>query len=318
MDKKRILEVLQGEDNFLITSHLNPDGDAIGSSVALAIILTKLQKKVYLYNESGLPDKFSWLSMPVQFHSNWPDFNPSWAIVLDCGDISRVGEQIQPILKKTKIINIDHHLDNPHFGDLNFIQETASSVGEIIAHFAEELNICLEGDLAQAIYLALVSDTGSFSYSSTTSYAHNITATMIKNGLDVGKINMLLSQIWSVNKIKLLSLVMNSLETFCNDQIALITITQNMLQQTQTGPEDCDGFITYVRNIKGVKVAVSLREEEQNKIKFSLRSYETNVQRIASDLGGGGHKNASGGILDVSLQEAKNLIIEKIKQYLCT
>ncbi|WP_456324662.1 DHH family phosphoesterase [Desulfonauticus submarinus] len=316
-DKKKIIQTLQQENNFLVVSHLNPDGDAIGSSVALGFILKKLNKNFSLYNASGLPEKFSWLKLPKKFCNTLPPQKPKWIIILDCGDKNRMGDEILPWLETCKTINMDHHLHNPLFGSLNLVNENASCVGEIIADLCVDLNIEITGALAEAIYLAIISDTGYFTYSNTTSYAHFITSRMIEQGLNVGKINSILSQTWSLNKIKLMSLVLETTELFQSGEIAVIQITQSMFKKTNTGPEDCEGFINYIRNIKKVKVAVSLREEKDNTIKFSLRSYDkVNVQQIASNLGGGGHKNAAGGILKCSLNEAKKIIINEIRKVL--
>jgi len=315
--KDKIKEVLLKEDNFLITAHLNPDGDAIGSMCAVGFLLQKLNKNFVFYNQSPFPQKFSWLSLPSPWSQELPSNKPNWLIILDSGDSLRIGEDLQPWLKDIPSINIDHHLSNPLFGTLNWVNPQASSVGEMIAELCADLNIKLEDKLAEALYLAILSDTGSFSYGNTTSRAHYWAGEMIANGLDVGKINALLNQNLTLNKLKLMARVLGSTELKEKGQIALIKITQKMFTETSTSIEDCEGFINYIRNLQGVKIAASLREEKDQTIKFSLRSYgDINVQKIAQELKGGGHKNAAGGTMPGPLEKAEEILLTTIKKNL--
>ena len=317
-DKTKILDVLTAQDDFLLTAHINPDGDAFGSCVALGFVCKKLGKKFYLYNESGLPERFNWLSLPAPFEDNLPASKPQWIIVLDSGNKERVGDKLLPWLKEVPVINIDHHADNTCFGRLNLIRPKAASVGEIIAELACDLDVKLTPPLSEAIYLTLVTDTGSFAYGNTTSFTHNLVAKMLDLGLDSSKIHALLDKNWTKNKIQLMILALSTLETFFEDKVGLICITQKMFRQTKTNKEDCEGFINYVRGLKTTMVAISLREELNKTVKFSLRSYgDVDVQQIAAALGGGGHKNAAGGTINGSIEEAKTKLLTQVKNALC-
>lgn len=313
----KIKKVLLSEDNFLIAAHLNPDGDAIGSMCATGFLLKKLGKNFSFYNYSPLPQKFSWLKLPTLWSQELPSTPPKWLILLDSGDKTRVGDILLPWVEKIPSINIDHHISNPNYGTLNWVDPKASSVGEMIAELCFQLQIELKGSLAESIYLAILSDTGSFSYANTTSKAHFWTSKMIELGLDVGKVNALLNQNLTLNKLKLMSKVFDTIRLKEEGKIAILSITQEMFKETETSVEDCEGFINYLRNIRGVKVALSLREESDGQIKFSLRSYgDIDVQKIALILKGGGHKNAAGGTISASLAKAEKILLETIKSNL--
>ncbi|WP_045215056.1 DHH family phosphoesterase [Desulfonatronovibrio magnus] len=306
----KIIQVLKQSNNFLITSHVNPDGDAIGSMSAMAFILQTLGKKFCVYNESPIPDKFNWVKWPASVSHEYEPGKHEWMIVLDCGDLDRAGEKLAGNASG-RIINIDHHLGNPEFGDINWIKTDASSVGEMVATIAEKLDIELSGPLAQGIYLALVSDTGFFSYGNTSVHSLELTARLINNGLVPGRINPVILNQWTVGRLHLHGLAMQQSSFHLDNRIGLVSVTKEMLDKTGTTPDDCEGLVSAVRNVKSVDVAISVREDEPGKIKFSLRSSgDINVQSMARELGGGGHKNASGGIIYGSMDHATSQLLD--------
>ena len=315
--RKQIAKTIKDYNHFLLTSHINPDGDAIGSMLGLGHLLNRMGKTFTFYNQSGLPERFSWLNLPAKMHTRIPLQEYEWAIILDCGDGDRLGENLGTFLDTDKSINIDHHYGNPEFGRYNWVEPHRSSVGEMIALLAQDLGMELNGDMAKSLYLAMVTDTGSFSYSNTGAETFSIASEIIKGGLDLDSFNSHLYQQWSLNKVHLHGLAMKHANLYCQDRVGLIKIPAELMQQTGTNPEDCEGVVNYVRSIKGVKVAISLREDSENKIKMSLRSWgEVDVNAIAHSLGGGGHHNAAGGTFYMSMQEAEELVLEKIEQHL--
>jgi phosphoesterase RecJ-like protein len=200
---------------------------------------------------------------------------------------------------------IDHHLENPHFAAVNWVETDRSSVGEMIGELARDLSVPLEGPLAEAIYVAMATDTGNFSYSNTSARVMEMAAEIIRNGLDPGRINALLTNQWSPSRIRLWSRVLGSMEMCFQDRVGVIRILRSDLAATGTDAEDTDGIINTVRSIRGLKVAASLREDGDGRVKFSLRSHgDTNVQAVAAGFGGGGHRNAAGGIIPGSMDEA--------------
>ncbi|WP_291318811.1 bifunctional oligoribonuclease/PAP phosphatase NrnA [Desulfonatronospira sp.] len=305
-----LTRALKNGDNFLVTSHVKPDGDAIGSMSAAGHILKSLGKRFVLYNESGLPGKYTWLDLPAEIHTRPPGNDFEWIVVLDSASPDRPGEYITGRIKEVPTINIDHHPDNPDFGSINWVDPAFSSVGEMISLVAKQLDLELSGPLAHSIYLAIVSDTGFFSFGNTTSGVLELAAGMVRQGLDPGEINPLINNQWSVGRIRLHGLALQRSEFIDNGRIGIICITRDMLKSTGTGPEDCEGLVNMLLKVSGVKVACTLREDEEGRVKISLRSAgEEDVSRIASRLGGGGHKNASGGIIDAPMLEAREMVI---------
>ncbi len=312
-NRNAIADTLANYDNFLVTAHENPDGDALGSMAGVGFLLQTLNKNFRLYNKSGVPQKFDWLQLPSEVFTELPNQNPEWLIVLDSGDSTRPGEPLASLIPGTKTINIDHHLGNPDFGDLNWVEPARSSVGEMIALLLQEMHFPSLGPLAEALYLAMASDTGFFTYDNTTPEVLEITAGMIREGLDIAKINHLIQSRWTLGKLHLHGKILKRAELHCAGQVGLIHITGEDFRKTGTDIEDCEGLVNYVRNISGVEIAVSIREEGPGECKFSLRSQgEMDVQEIASSLGGGGHKNASGGKLYLEIEKARKTVLQEI------
>lgn len=315
----QIQSILKNHNSFLIASHINPDGDAIGSMLAFAIMLGTLDKKFDLYNESGMPDRFSWLYLPKPILQEADPDNYEWVIILDCGNKERVGNKIQNRLDPYKIINIDHHLGNSEYGRFNWVDPLSSSVGEMTAYLARDMGFNLSNSLGEALYLAINTDTGSFSYSNTKPTTLEIVSEILKQGLNLEKFNCQLYRQWSLNKVHLHGKAMQGCYKYAQGQIGVIKVTQNLLQETNTTIEDCEGLVNYARYIKGVIVALCLREEDSYRTKFSLRSWgEVDVRSIALALDGGGHTNAAGGTVDLSIKDAEQKIVRVIESVLKT
>jgi len=314
---KKIIKEIKDNQSFLIASHINPDGDAVGSMAGLGFILNEMGKKIELYNASGLPREFSWLPLPqvIKQKANPDKFD--WVIVLDCGDGYRLGDDLEERLDYQRVINIDHHISNPKFGGLNWVEPDRSSVGEMIAYLAKEMKLSVSGDLGQSLYLAIVSDTGCFTYSNTKPSTLEIVLDILKSGLDLDDFNSKYMRQWTLNKLHLHGAAMQKARLYANNKIGVISADQNLLDQTGTTIEDCEGLINQVRKVKDVLVAISLREEGFQTVKFSLRSWgQVDVRAIASSLGGGGHRNASGGTLYSSLPEAEHNVVQEVKKRL--
>lgn len=314
---KKISSVLKDEDDFLIVAHYNPDGDAMGSSVAMAHILTRMGKRCRIYNESGLPEVFTWLDSPVPVQSGIPEDHKGWTIVLDCGDQARMGDDLPEVLDYSKVINIDHHLGNPMFGRINWVDDKMSSVGAMVAMVAEDLNITMDGGLGEAVYLALVSDTGFFAYGNTSPETHLLAANLIANGLDVAAVNDNIRNQWTVNRMRLWNRILNNLELYHDGQVTMVHVTQKDLAETGTGGQDCEGAVSFIRRIRTAEVSALLREEEGGLVKFSLRSKgKVDVRAIAVEFGGGGHRNAAGGGIRADVLVARDMLLKAVEKSL--
>jgi len=312
---RELIEVFERGRSFIVTSHVNPDGDAVGSMGALYYVLTSLGKEVLLYNKTGVPSRFEWLPFAPLVRTSLEGGEYSGIIFLDCGDRERVGGGLEGV-DSPLIINIDHHPTNTFFGDINWVDPSMSSVGEMVAHLARACEIAMRGEIAEAIYTAIISDTGGFTFSNTSAATLSIVSQILEQGFDLDEFNRKYQRSWSLNRVHLHGLAMQRAHLVYEGQVGVITIPYALLERTATTSEDCEGIINYVRQIKGVKVAVVLREE-QGGIKFSLRSWgEVDVSKIASSLGGGGHKNAAGGVLSLSLEEATSYLLDVVKENL--
>jgi phosphoesterase RecJ-like protein len=311
---KTIAELIRKNSSFLVSSHVQPDGDAIGSMTALGFILQEMGKEFTLLNASGLPSLYSWVELPAPLLTSCDQAADQVALVLDCGDDSRLGEARQTVMSAREVVNIDHHQGNTEFGSLNWVEPTRSSVGEMIGQLAKELEIELSGPLGEAVYLAMITDTGFFTYSNTQAGTLQLAAEIIRSGLDLNSLNRRMQRQWSLNKVRLHGRAMQDVRLRAQGLVGVIGASREMLETTGTSAEDCEGLVNYVRSIRGVVVAVSLRQDDRATVKFSLRSWgEVDVQAVASALGGGGHRNAAGGVLEnVSMPEAEDAVVAAV------
>jgi phosphoesterase RecJ-like protein len=312
----QIVEHIRSTDNFLVLSHVAPDGDALGSMLAMGELLAALGKNVTLFNESGIPNRFTWLAPKREILTELPAVEPDSLIVLDCGSPERAGQVIAPWLKAKTVLNMDHHLGNPMFGTLNWVEQRASSVGEMVGMLAKKLDVPLVGLLGEYVYLALISDTGDFCFNNTRPETLVMAAEILRQGLLPGPFHEQKQSTGTINQLQMRGTVLKRARLHANGQISLIAFTRELFEQTGTGPEDTEGLVNTVLYVRGVQVAISLREEETG-IKFSLRSKGSiNVQVVAAHFGGGGHRNAAGGTLNMHMDEAKTTMVQAVTEEL--
>ncbi|OEU66567.1 MAG: recombinase RecJ [Desulfovibrio sp. S3730MH75] len=314
---KEICQILKGEDDFLIASHYHPDGDALGSTAALGFILKALGKRFRIYNQSGVPEAMKWFTLPSTMLTEVPKKFDGWYIILDCGDAARMGETLMNAMDPEKSINIDHHMGNSDFATINWVDTNRPAVGEMITLIARELKISLSGPIGEAIYLSIATDTGFFTYGNTKPETLEIIADIIRYGLQLDEYVPKIRNQWSMKRIKLWTIALAKIELFHDDQTAIIFVTQEMLTETDTGGPDCEGLVNFIRRIRGVRVAIVVREDTQHRFKFSLRSSgPDNVQVVASTFGGGGHRNASGGMIENTAEYVRKRLTETLSEKL--
>lgn len=310
---RQIAEHLRTTDNFLVTSHVSPDGDALGSMLAVGEVLDAMGKQVQLFNESGLPERFRWLSPRQEILRDLPDTEPETVIVLDCGSPQRPGTLLAPWLSSKTVVNIDHHLDNPMFGSINWVDQRVSSTGEMVGMLARELNVPLAGLLGEYVYLSLISDTGDFCFSNTRPETLEMAAEILRLGLLPGPFHEQRQSTGTINQLRMRGTVTQQATLHSQGRISLISFTRELFRQTGTGPEDTEGLVNRVLYLRGVQAAIATREEDNGSIKFSLRSKgDVNVQAVAVRFGGGGHRNAAGGTLDMSVDEAGRTLVDAV------
>jgi len=315
----RITSHLKNSRNVLLATHVNPDGDAIGSLVAMGLALEALGKKTVLYCDSPIPAVYRFLPATGTItRTAVPAETFDTAVILDCGDFSRVGAGLFEIEKITTVINIDHHVTNTEFGDLIIVDTRACATTEIVYRLIKKLGIDISPGMATSIYTGIFTDTGSFRFSNTNRAAFTICEEMVAIGMDPYQVAQNVYGTYSLGRIKLLNLALDSIELAADGKVSIMTLTKEMLAETRTHPEDVDGLINYARRIEDVKLAVLLHEtgtdggnrDDTPRFHVSLRSDGTiDVSEIASDFGGGGHPVAAGFNIDAYIEDIKAKII---------
>lgn len=309
----RIARILKKNDDFLVSSHVNPDGDALGSTAAMGHILAALGKRFTLYNASGLPRPFDWLPLAGPILAELPRPLPAWIITLDLGAPDRLGPALFAALARERTIVIDHHPDNQRFGAEHWVDPAMPSVGEMMAVLARELGLALTGPLAQAVYLGMTTDTGFFTYGNTRPATFRLAAELLEGGLELERINELIRHQFTLNRFHLWGEALTTLELIMDGAVGIMRIPASLLARTGTDSQDCDNLLSFARRVRGMRVGLSLREDEPGRIKFSLRSSgEDDVQAVAAHFGGGGHRNAAGGTIFAGIEEARARLVERI------
>lgn len=308
---KLVRRIREGQ-RFLVAAHASPDGDALGSTAAMGWLLAALGKSFTLLNDSPVPPRYAWLPLPAPLVAK-PDGAPyDLAIALDCGDAARLGE-LQAALDPERLAVIDHHLGNPGFGAVNWVDSTRCAVGEMVGLLAVDCGVPLTGPMAEALYTAMATDTGFFSYGNTTALCLDLVAELIRGGLDVGRVGAAIKNQWTLGTVRLTAEILGDLELCQHGQVGCIRISQETFARTGTGPEDCEGLVNYALRMRGVRAAVLTRELPEGGVKFSLRSVgAVDIREVAASFGGGGHKNAAGGRIDKPLAEAVNLLVAAV------
>jgi len=307
-----IADILKNGKSFFLASHKDPDGDAIGSILALGETLMLSGKEVVLFDEGPIPDSLASLAgiegivNKSRLESGFDAF-----FVLDCGNLDRVG-RISPHLSKIKpLINIDHHEGNSQFGDLNLVDANSSSVGEIIYRLIKVADLPMNSNIAENIFVAIQTDTGSFRYENTTREAFDIAGEMLDWGVSPWRISRKVMDEFTLKKLRLLESSLKTIELYHAGRVGLITITKQMLRKAKADNFDSERFVNYPRFIVGVEIAALIRETGKDCYKFSLRSNDrVNVADLASYFGGGGHPRAAAftreGSLDLLKREFLN------------
>ncbi|MGC4017663.1 MAG: bifunctional oligoribonuclease/PAP phosphatase NrnA [Luteolibacter sp.] len=313
---QEIGDILRRHESFVILSHVRPDGDAIGSQIALGFALEAAGKRVRLINEDGLPDNLTFL--PGSHRIEVPPADPvdaEVAIALDTATKPRLGDAALHAASAADIwINIDHHISNPRYGDINLIDATSPATGQILYNLITELDLPLPDESRDAIYVAVSTDTGSFQYPNTTARTYEMAADLIRRGLDVGKINELTYDSHPFRRVELMRALLNTLQLSDNGIVAHWDLLDDTRRKLALFPEDSEGLIDIIRAIRGVQVAVFFEELPDGKIRVSMRSKDRaiDVCKIALEFGGGGHALAAGIRMAGPLEEAKQKVLAAI------
>jgi len=301
---QQIVELIKQKKSFLVVAHENPDGDAIGSTLGLSNALREMGKDVVALNVDGVPQIMQFLPGCDLLVNTLPEGKRfDVAFVLDSGDLVRAGV---PVRECSEIlINIDHH---PHsdFGDLCYLDTGASATAVMVDRVLQQCDYRMSLDVAQPLYLAILSDTGSFRYSSANPEAFTVAGRLVGMGIDPWEIASCLYESLAPERMKLLGLVLPTLEISACGRYASVAMTEEILKKSGASEEHTDGFVNYPRAIRGVEVALFFRQISADAYKISFRSRgKVDVGAMARELGGGGHHNAAGAKVKGSLEEAR-------------
>jgi phosphoesterase RecJ-like protein len=308
---EEVAAALRGADRFLLTTHEGPDGDALGSLLAMNQILGALGKDSVMFlaaKEFPLPIEYRFLPLEEVFHEPPADMADRTVVFLDCGNIDRMPVDFLAN-DGHRVINIDHHHDNTRFGDVNLVDTEASSTAEIVYELGQQLGIELTPGMASALYVGIVTDTGRFMYENTDARSHRIAADLIDSGVDVSDTYRRLYESVPLEKLRLVARALNAIELPC-EGLAVTFLTEADYEETGSGEEMTEGIIDFLRSLDGTKVAAVIRElgsRGRAAQKVSLRSSgEVDVSAIARENGGGGHVRAAGFSTDLD----KDAIVE--------
>jgi phosphoesterase RecJ-like protein len=316
---------LRSRERFLLTAHEGPDGDALGSLLALHHLLTQLGKDSVMFmaaKEFPLPIEYRFLPLEEVFHEAPADMADRTIVFLDCGNIDRMPVDFLSAGDNFRI-NIDHHHDNTCFGDVNLVETGASSTAEIVYELAIMLGAEITPEIASALYVGLITDTGKFMYENTNARTHRIAAALIDAGVAVDETYRRLYEHVPIEKLRLLSRALEGIQRLCDEQLVLAYITEADYEASGAGEEMTEGIIDHLRSIEGSKVAALVRDQGDRgraARKVSLRSSggEVDVSAIARTHGGGGHKRAAGFSTDLELDQLVGFLCAEVKSQLGT
>ncbi len=315
MSYNAIIKAVKANQKFLITTHVNPDADAIGSALAVAVALKSLGKSVLVFNEDLVPGwlKFlpnsSWVKRPADVKSATYDV----AIAVDCGDASRVGN-VRGLLRKEKMmINIDHHKTNDYFGGLNLIEPKASSTAEVLYELFQRMKIKWTKDLATLIYSGIMTDTGSFRYDCTSALTHRITADLVARGVEPQKIYSRIYDVVSIHDLKIFMAIANNVEFLHDGKVAVLSLRKKDLARFSAGFDVRDKIFALLRSAGEVEVIIIFNEVGKSRTRVNFRSKGAlDVAELAKRFEGGGHAKASGCTLESGLTQTRNKILKLI------
>ena len=313
---EQIGQALREGVRFAVLGHVRPDGDALGSQLALGLSLKQLGKDVRIWNEEGMLEKYSFL--PNANLLTKPPAEPEdvdVAIALDTAIQNRLGNSL-PAVRSAKVwINIDHHPSNPGYGDLVYIDPKSPATGQILFELIKSEKLPIDAAIAENLYVAISTDTGSFQYPNTTARTLEIAAELVRAGVDVGRVSQLTYENYPRRRVELLRDLLGTMRFDANDRVASFSLSLETAKKLGVLPEDNEGLIDHLRAIRGVIVAVFFEELADGKVRVSMRSKneKVNVCAISEKFGGGGHVLAAGARVRGSLAEVERKILEEVR-----
>jgi bifunctional oligoribonuclease and PAP phosphatase NrnA len=315
---RRILDEVREHKSFCVVGHIRPDGDCIGSQLGLALALKNEGKRVCCWNEDPVPQKLRFLDTEKLFGKPHAGEKFDCVIATDCASFERLGKTGQHIQDRKLFINIDHHESNTRYADINWVAGKEPSTGELIYRLLRAANWAITKPIADCLFTAVSTDTGSFQYSTTRPATYHVAGDLVKRGANLAKICDEVYQSYSLQRVRLLRHVYNSFRLTHNDQIAYFWLKQKDFARTGAERSDTEGLIEHIRDIEPVVVACAFEELEPGLMRISLRSKngKVNVNEIAAEFGGGGHSAAAGARIPGNPISVQRRVVGAIKKAL--
>jgi phosphoesterase RecJ-like protein len=306
---------LGGAQNILVASHVRPDGDALGSTIACSLWLKSLGKNVTAWNEEGVTQKFRYL--PAHDLVTIPDANPrdfDAVVALDNSVKNRLGSVWKSVASTKLLVNIDHHISNEAYGDLNYIDPTSPATGQILFELFQDRSVTITPEMAGNLFAAISTDTGSFQYLGTNARTFLAGAGLIAAGVDVAKISRQMYESQPMRRLELLRYALNQAKFDCDGHLASFSLPLTAVEEMGVLPEDNEGIIDHLRSVDGVVAAVFFEELGDGMIRVSSRSKDERVDvcKICKQFGGGGHPLAAGARMQGSLASVEEKFLEAV------
>ena len=313
-----IVEQINSAKKIVIMTHTNMDGDAIGSASALCHALRYLKKDCVILLEDDIPGYLKFMhdhehAQGSPFFTFEMPFKADLAIVVDCGDASRIEKRLDVYKECASKICIDHHVQEDAFADYSVVEPDAAATGLLIYQLIKELNVPIDKEIAEDLFVAIMTDTGCFRYSNTTAECHLVAAELYKAGIEYDKLGTLIYDTLPVAQVKLESLAVEQMKLFSENKACISYVTQQQLKELGASYDMTSDCIDVLRKIDSVEIAAFLKEHFDGSIKLSLRAKSyADVNAVAKTFDGGGHIKAAGATLKCSMDEALKLVEEEI------
>jgi phosphoesterase RecJ-like protein len=311
-----IIKAINEGQNFLITAHIRLDGDALGSELALYLMLKEMGKKAVVYNQDRTPERYEFLPAAHNISHSLNNVEQyDTCFVLDCSDLTRVGDEAENIRKIKKLINIDHHVSNNGFCSLKMLDAKASSTGELVFRLMREMRFKMSRNICTNLYAAIITDTGSFRYSSTTKETFLAAGILVGEGASPQRIAENIYESDSPARLKLLAKALETLSLDLENKIGSMVVTQKDLQETGAAWEHTEGFVDIPRTVRGIEISILYTQRGEDSFKLSLRSKaQVNVEKVAKKFSGGGHIHASSCWIKGDIESIKTQIIQAVRE----
>ena len=310
----KIIGIINNCQSFLITSHVRLDGDAIGSEMAMYQMLTHMGKIAVVYNQDETPGNYRFLPGTEEIVHTLPDLERyEVAVVLDCSDLERIGDEASRIVDVKRVINIDHHISNGNFGGFAYVDPQASSTGELLYRLIKAMGVDFTKDMATSLFAAILTDTGGFRYRNTKKDTLVASGHLIEKGADPQWISENIYESNPPSKIRLLTRVLDTLTFDWSKKVGYMVVSRKTLEDAGALMEHTEGFVDIPRSIQGIEVSILFNEVSDHYFKLSLRSKgKVNVERIARTFGGGGHINAAACQIEGDLETIRQRVLDLI------